>query len=97
MTSNPPPPAPEWPASGPVSEPLDALPAAGDGFQTGPQDRFHTGPQQRVRTGNQPNAMAGIRNLVTGAFRRAGHANIAHARRYYGRNDQRILTLYGYA
>ena len=28
--------------------------------------------RQRVRTGNQPNAMAGIRNLVTGAFRRAG-------------------------
>ena len=52
---------------------------------------------QRVRTGNQPNAYAAIRNLVTGAFRRAGFANIAHARRYYGRDDQRILTLYGYA
>jgi len=24
-------------------------------------------------------------------------ANIAHARRYYGRDDQRILALYGYA
>ena len=53
--------------------------------------------QQQVRTGNQPNAMAGIRNLVTGAFRRAGYANIAHARRYYGRDDHRILALYGYA
>jgi predicted transposase YbfD/YdcC len=52
---------------------------------------------QRVRTGNQPNAYAAIRNLVTGAFRRAGFANIAHARRHYGRDDQRILTLYGYA
>ena len=52
---------------------------------------------QQVRTGNQPNAYAAIRNLVTGAFRRAGFANIAHARRYYGRDDQRILTLYGYA
>jgi predicted transposase YbfD/YdcC len=52
---------------------------------------------QRVRTGNQPNAHAAIRNLVTGAFRRAGFANIAHARRYYGRDDQRILLLYGYA
>lgn len=26
----------------------------------------------------------------------AGFANIAHARRYYGRNNQRILALYGY-
>ena len=51
---------------------------------------------QHVRTGNQPGAYAAIRNLVTGAFRRAGFANIAHARRYYGRDDQRILALYGY-
>ena len=51
---------------------------------------------QQVRTGNQPNAYAAIRNLVTGAFRRAGFANTAHARRYYGRDDQRILALYGY-
>jgi predicted transposase YbfD/YdcC len=51
---------------------------------------------QKTRTGNQPNARAAIRNLVIGALRRAGHANIAHARRYYGRDDQRILALYGY-
>ena len=51
---------------------------------------------QQVRTGSQPNAYATIRNLVTGAFRRTGLANIAHARRYYGRDDQRILALYGY-
>jgi predicted transposase YbfD/YdcC len=51
---------------------------------------------QRTRTGNQPNAHAGIRNLVIGAFRKRGHANIAHARRYYGRDDRRILALYGY-
>ena len=51
---------------------------------------------QHVRAGNQPNAYAAIRNLVIGAFRRAGYANIAHARRYYGRDDQRILALYGY-
>jgi hypothetical protein len=51
---------------------------------------------QQVRTGNQPNAYAAIRNLVTGAFRRTGFANIAHARRYYGRDDERILALYGY-
>ncbi len=51
---------------------------------------------QKTRTGSQPNAHAGIRNLVTGAFRRKGNANIAAARRYYGRDDQRILALYGY-
>jgi len=51
---------------------------------------------QKARTGSQPNAHAGIRNLVMGACRRKGHANIAAARRYYGRDDQRILALYGY-
>jgi predicted transposase YbfD/YdcC len=51
---------------------------------------------QKTRTGSQANAHAGIRNLVTGAFRRKGHANIAAARRYYCRDDQRILALYGY-
>jgi predicted transposase YbfD/YdcC len=50
----------------------------------------------QVRTGHQPDAYAAIRNLVMGAFRREGLANIAHARRYYGRDDQRILALYGY-
>lgn len=52
---------------------------------------------QRVRAGNQPNVYAAIRNLAIGAFRRAGYANVAHARRYCGRDDQRILALYGYA
>jgi predicted transposase YbfD/YdcC len=52
--------------------------------------------EQKTRTGSQPNAHAGIRNLVMGAFRKKGHANIAAARRYYGRDDQRILALYGY-
>jgi len=51
---------------------------------------------QRVRTGSQPSAYAAIRNLVIGAFRRAGYANIAHTRRYYGRDEQRTLTLYRY-
>jgi len=60
------------------------------------RDKTFSEDLQRVRTGNQPNAHAAIRNLVTGAFRRAGYANIAHARRYYGRDDQRILALYGY-
>jgi hypothetical protein len=45
---------------------------------------------QQVRTGNQPNACAAIRNLVTGAFRHAGYANIAHAHRWHARDDQRI-------
>jgi hypothetical protein len=44
-----------------------------------------------------PASLAAIRNLVIGAFRKAGHANIAHARRYHARNDKRILALYGYA
>ena len=61
------------------------------------RDRTFGEDLQRVRTGNQPNAYAAIRNLVTGAFRRAGYANIAHAHRYYGRDDLRILALYGYA
>jgi hypothetical protein len=60
------------------------------------RDKTFSEDLQRVRTGNQPNAHAAIRNLATGAFRRAGFANIAHARRYYGRDDQLILSLYGY-
>jgi hypothetical protein len=38
-----------------------------------------------------------IRNLVIGAIRGKGLANIAHARRCYARDDQRIFALYGYA
>jgi predicted transposase YbfD/YdcC len=60
------------------------------------RDKTFSEDLQQARTGNQPNAYAAIRNLVTGAFRRAGFANIAHARRYYGRDDRRILALYGY-
>ena len=52
---------------------------------------------QKARTGNLPANCAAIRNLVIGAARKAGFANIAHARRYYARDDQRILELYGYA
>jgi predicted transposase YbfD/YdcC len=52
---------------------------------------------QKARTGSQPGAYAAIRNLVIGATRQAGFANIAHARRYCARDDQRILTLYEYA
>jgi len=46
----------------------------------------------RVGTGNQSSACAVIRNLVIGAFRRAGYANIAHACRCHGRNGQRVLA-----
>ena len=42
-----------------------------------------------------PDAYAAVRNLVIGATRHAGFANIAHARRY-ARDDHRILALYGY-
>jgi hypothetical protein len=34
---------------------------------------------------------------IPGSARKAGFANIAHARRHYARHDQRILALYGYA
>ena len=61
------------------------------------RDKTFSEDAQKARTGNQPNAYAAIRNLVIGASRRAGFANIAHARRYYARDDQRILALYGYA
>ena len=60
------------------------------------RDKTFSEDLQQARTESQPNAWAAIRNLVTGAFRRAGYANIAHARRYYGRDDQRVLGLYGY-
>lgn len=44
-----------------------------------------------------PANLAALRNLAVGAFCKAGFANIAHTRRYYTRDDQRILALYGYA
>jgi hypothetical protein len=52
-----------------------------------------------VRTAGLLTVAAGASLMAwafAGAFRRAGFANIAHARRYYGRDDQRILALYGY-
>ena len=59
MTSNPSRPTPEWQAPGPApSEPLDALPAAGDGFQA-PPERFHTGPQDALHTGPQDRVTGG--------------------------------------
>lgn len=58
--------------------------------------RDKTSGEEQDRTDSQPNAHAAISNLVTGTVRRTGFANIAHARRYYGRDDQRVLALYGY-
>jgi hypothetical protein len=55
------------------------------------RDKTFSEDLQRGRTGNQPSSWAAIRNLVTGAFRRARYANIAHAR-----DERRILALYGY-
>ena len=48
----------------------------------------------QIRTGHLPRALATIRNLITGTLRLAGHVNIAHARRHYGHDDQRLLDLY---
>jgi hypothetical protein len=61
------------------------------------RDKTFAEDLQRVRTGNQPIAYTAIRNLAIGASRRVGFASIAHARRCYVRDDQRILALYGYA
>jgi uncharacterized Tic20 family protein len=58
MSSNRPRPTPPRPASGPTSsEPLDALPAPGNGFGA-PPERFHTGPQDAVHTGQQDRVQA---------------------------------------
>jgi hypothetical protein len=63
----------------------------------GPDADFAATTWADESTGHGRRERRSIRNLVTGAFRRAGYANIAHARRYYGRDDLRILALYGYA
>ena len=42
----------------------------------------------QLRTGTAPRALATFRNLAVSAFRLAGRANIAHARRdLHDRND----------
>ncbi|MER6175591.1 hypothetical protein [Streptosporangium sp. NPDC001681] len=48
----------------------------------------------RIRTGALPQVMTACRNLTTGAFRQKGHANMAHARRYYRNDAHRLLTLF---
>jgi predicted transposase YbfD/YdcC len=49
----------------------------------------------QIRTGNAPHSMATLRNLIINTFRAHGWANIAHARRHYTHDYQRVLNLYG--
>lgn len=50
--------------------------------------------QGQVRTGSGPQALAAVRNAVSGVLRRAGHDNIAAAlRTYAGRPDAALLLL----
>lgn len=49
----------------------------------------------RVRTASGPQVLAGLRNLVIGLLRLAGHASIARAARWVGRDPARALTLLG--
>jgi predicted transposase YbfD/YdcC len=48
----------------------------------------------QIRTGGLPQVMATCRNLTIGAFRHAGHVNMAHARRHYRNDARRLLTLF---
>lgn len=50
--------------------------------------------RSQVRTANAPQVLAALRNLVIGAFRLAGYANIAYARRKLGADHRRILDLF---
>jgi hypothetical protein len=50
--------------------------------------------KSQVRTGTAPWAMATLRNLVIGALRLAGYANIAHGRRDTGSDPNRVLALF---
>jgi predicted transposase YbfD/YdcC len=54
---------------------------------------FHEDHSQ-VRTGTAPRALASFRNLAISAFRLAGRANIAHARRDLHIHDD-AFNLYG--
>jgi predicted transposase YbfD/YdcC len=48
----------------------------------------------QIRAGNAPRAMAALRNLAIDTFRADGHINIAHARRHYTHDYNRVLDLY---
>lgn len=48
----------------------------------------------QTRTAHAPANLASLRNIVIGAFRRAGHANIAHARTLHANSYERVRTLF---
>jgi hypothetical protein len=48
----------------------------------------------QTRTAHAPANLASLRNIVIGVFRRAGHANIAHARGLHANNYERVRTLF---
>jgi hypothetical protein len=48
-----------------------------------------------VRCGSIPQVLAGLRNVAIGLLRRAGHANIARAGRYYAAHPAEALALLG--
>lgn len=48
----------------------------------------------QTRTAHAPANLATLRNLVIGAFRHAGHVNIAHARSLHANSYERVLTLF---
>jgi predicted transposase YbfD/YdcC len=49
----------------------------------------------QTRTGHAPANLASLRNIVIGAFRRAGHVNIAHARSLHANSYERVISLFG--
>lgn len=48
----------------------------------------------QTRTQHAPANLASLRNIVIGAFRRAGHVNIAHARSLHANSYERVITLF---
>src|SRR5215475_13150583 len=49
----------------------------------------------QTRTRHAPANLASLRNIVIGAFRRAGHVNIAHARSLHANSYERVVSLFG--
>lgn len=48
----------------------------------------------QTRTAHAPANLATLRNIAAGAFRRAGHVNMAHARSLHANSYQRVVELY---
>ena len=48
----------------------------------------------QARTGHAPENLSTLRDLAIDTFRAAGHVNIAHARRHYTHQPERIFDLY---